>query len=80
MHMTKRDRIVGRTPRENAKDVIEANSRTVLSVRDARRFLEIIDDGIPNDALIAAARRHRERKNAHSDGCCEPGHRAFARN
>ena len=47
---------------EKANSILESNRVRVLSERDARIFLSVLDstDG-PNDALREAGRRHRER-------------------
>ncbi len=46
-----------------AQDLIERHQRTVLSLRDGRRFLEILEsDEAPAPALAAALRRQRTRR------------------
>lgn len=47
---------------DTARDVIERHQRTTLSLRDGRRFLEILEtDAAPAPALVAAARRRARR-------------------
>ena len=46
-----------------ARDMIERHQRTVLSVRDGRRFQEILEaEPAPAPALVAALRRRRARR------------------
>jgi uncharacterized protein (DUF1778 family) len=48
---------------ETAQDLIERHQRTVLSLRDGRRFLEVLEaDEAPAPALAAALRRRRARR------------------
>jgi uncharacterized protein (DUF1778 family) len=48
---------------EKAREVLRSGSVRVLSERDARRFLELLDaDGEPNEALRSAAERYRKRQ------------------
>ncbi|MBI3298459.1 MAG: DUF1778 domain-containing protein [Elusimicrobia bacterium] len=48
---------------EAAQDLIESHQRTVLSLQDGRRFLEILEaDEVPAPALTAALRRRRARR------------------
>lgn len=47
---------------DTARDVIERHERTTLSLRDGRRFLEILEsNATPAPALVAAARRRTGR-------------------
>ncbi len=47
---------------ERAREVLQSGTVRVLSERDARRFLELLDaDGEPNEALSKAAERYRNR-------------------
>lgn len=47
---------------DTARDVIERHQRTALSLRDGRRFLELLEaDATPAPALVAAARRRARR-------------------
>lgn len=46
-----------------ARELIERHQRTSLSLRDGRRFLEILEaDTAPSPALVAALRRRRARR------------------
>jgi uncharacterized protein (DUF1778 family) len=46
---------------EKAREVLQTGSVRVLSERDARRFLELLDsDAEPNEALREAAERYRK--------------------
>ena len=46
-----------------ARDLIERHERTLLTVRDGRRFQEILEaDAAPAAALVAALRRRRARR------------------
>ena len=49
----------------SARSVIEEHDRTVLSNRDRDRFLSLLDDAdaSPNEALLGAARRHKNQTN-----------------
>jgi len=45
---------------EAARELVERHRRTVLSLRDGRRFLKLLeDDAKPAPALAAALRRRR---------------------
>lgn len=47
---------------DTARDVIERHERTTLSLRDGRRFLDILEtNATPAPALVAAARRRAGR-------------------
>ena len=47
---------------EKARQVLGAENHRVLSQRDARRFLELLDaEAAPNEALSKAAERYRAR-------------------
>jgi uncharacterized protein (DUF1778 family) len=53
---------------ENARRVLREHSTRVLSNRDRDRFLAMLDEGEPNEALKKAARRYRKRIVAPSPG------------
>jgi uncharacterized protein (DUF1778 family) len=47
---------------EKAREVLQSGSMRVLSERDARRFLELLDADVePNEAQRAAANRYSNR-------------------
>lgn len=47
---------------EMAREVIDRQQRTVLSLRDGRRFLEVLEtDAAPAPSLVAAVRRRTRR-------------------
>lgn len=46
---------------ERATAVIEQHARTSLSAENARRFLAIMDEEAPNEALVKATRRYKAR-------------------
>lgn len=48
---------------ETARELIERHQRTILSLRDGRRFLDILEaDAAPSPALVSALRRRRPRR------------------
>ena len=46
---------------ERATIVIDQHARTTLSAENARRFLAIMDEDTPNEALVRATRRYKAR-------------------
>ena len=46
---------------ERAQQVIDEHTQTRLSAEAGQRFLALIGQDEPNDALVQAARRHRTR-------------------
>jgi len=46
---------------DRAHTVIEQHTRTTLSAANAQRFLEIIEDATPSEALVRGAERYKAR-------------------
>lgn len=44
---------------ERAREVLDQHERTTLTLRDRGRFLEILEESEPTEALRTAVRRHR---------------------
>jgi hypothetical protein len=55
------------------RSVIEQRDVTTLSDRDRHRFMALLDDALPNAALVKAANRYKKKPGASSSPRTGPG-------